>query len=203
MTSHKTIDFHIKGVSPALLHNGRLSDPLDPFAKELKRLTSKKKKTDDDHAAMSKAEWYGGIYHSEGISIAPGSYVAEENARIIIPGTMLEAMLINAAKKAKNGGAFKAGIICDGDFELGYDGPKNIDELWASGKFVHRCSVRVTTNRVMRTRAIFRNWSLKFSVSFNPEVLDESNVTEAVETAGSLVGLADYRPRFGRFNIAA
>jgi len=203
MNNHKNLSFHIVGVSPILQHNGRLSDPLDPFNKELKRLTSKKKKTDDDHAAMAKAEWYGGIYHTGGITIDSGKFASDADARIMLPGTMIEATLINAAKKVKNGANFKAGIFCDGDFELTYDGPKNIDELFTSGKFIHRCSVRVQANRVMRTRAIFRNWELKFNVNYAPDMIDESELVDAVETAGAVVGLADYRPRFGRFVIKA
>lgn len=201
MTTHKQLSVTVGGVSPLLMHNGRLSDPLDPFAKELKRVTSKKKKTDDDHAAMSRVEWYGGIYHEGDIEINNGAFKASPETRLIIPGLMLEAMLINGAKKNKNGPAFKAGVLCDGDFPLEYDGPKHIDELWQSNKFVHRTSVRVGPSRVMRTRAIFRKWKLAFTVSYAPDVVSESEVLEAVEISGAIVGLGDYRPRFGRFTI--
>jgi hypothetical protein len=53
----------------------------------------------------------------------------------------------------------------------------------------------------MRTRPIFRTWALKFEVSFNADLVNPEQIQLAVEDAGAQVGLCDYRPKFGRFQI--
>ena len=54
---------------------------------------------------------------------------------------------------------------------------------------------------VMRTRPIFREWELEFTVHFMPDIVDEHSLDEAVEIAGKLIGLSDYRPKYGRFEV--
>ncbi len=44
-----------------MMHNGRTKDPLDPYAKALKKLTGKRKKTDADYLEISRLEWEAGF----------------------------------------------------------------------------------------------------------------------------------------------
>jgi hypothetical protein len=44
----ETITFKIRGESQLLMHNGQLADPLNPYTKAMKSLTSKRKKTDSE-----------------------------------------------------------------------------------------------------------------------------------------------------------
>jgi hypothetical protein len=53
----------------------------------------------------------------------------------------------------------------------------------------------------MRYRPIFRNWSLSATVMVNEDVVNLNEVKKALVDAGALIGLGDYRPRFGRFNV--
>jgi hypothetical protein len=53
----------------------------------------------------------------------------------------------------------------------------------------------------MRYRPIFRRWSLSATIAINEEVVNVNEVKKAVTDAGALIGLGDYRPRFGRFNV--
>jgi hypothetical protein len=55
--------------------------------------------------------------------------------------------------------------------------------------------------KIMRYRPIFRNWSLSATVVVNEDVVNINEVKKALIDAGSLIGLGDYRPRFGRFNV--
>jgi len=45
---YKKLKFHIKGVSPLIMHNGELVDPENKWAKLIKEITPKKKKTEED-----------------------------------------------------------------------------------------------------------------------------------------------------------
>jgi len=181
--------FRIEGTTPLLMHNGQLADPLNEFTKALKLLSSKKKKTDEIHMQMAEAEWMGGLY-------------ANEAGHPCVPTDNILAMIIAAAKKSRNGVEAKSGVFfMEDSFPLEYAGPKDASALWESGKFRDTRGVRVTTSRIMRTRPIFREWALEFSVSTNPEVIKPGQLGEWLVTGGQMCGIGDYRPRYGLFRV--
>ena len=190
---YKAIRFVIKGVVPTIMHNGQTSDPLNRYAKEMKKLTSKKTKTDDDHLAVAKVEWFAALY-------------VDDKNRPCWPGENIESMIVAAARKTKLGIQAKSAIIVDGNIPLDYEGPKNAEKLWSykpfdKNPFISRVPVVVNRSRVMRTRPIFTDWSLTFTVHYLPNMLTEDNVIEFIETAGTTIGLSDWRPKYGRFHV--
>jgi hypothetical protein len=194
--------YTLTGVSPLLLHNGQAIDPLNVYAKEMKRVSKKKGKTDDDHLAISKVEWFMSIYHNGSPDeIDDGEISVDKNARIVLPALTIEAMAIAGGKKIKLGNQVKSGVIVESDALLEYDGPANIVELWKEGKHLHRCPARVGTARVMRTRPIFRKWATTIQITHDTTVIDEAEVFQLLKHAGQLCGIGDWRPRFGRFSV--
>ena len=183
----KTLNLKLTGIAPILFHSGRLSDPLDPAAKEIKKVTSKKAKTDADHEQIAKLEWHASMY--------------TQNGEVVLPGDMVFAAVINGAKQDKRGPKAKAGIIVDRNFPLIYDGPKSLQELFEIKDFVHRCPVKIGTSKTIRTRPIFHKWAASVQIDFEPSVLNEDEVLTACEKAGMLIGFGDWRPRFGRFRV--
>jgi hypothetical protein len=186
---YKELKFTIHGIVPMLLHNGQLADPLNEHAKALKEVSGKRKKTDADHAEMARIEWHGSLY-------------LDDKQRPVVPGENIEAMLVKAGKKQRLGEQFKAGILSNGLWVIKHDGPQTIKALWEDKRFRDRRGARVAGSKVMRTRPIFRSWSINFSVQYLPELLNESQVIEAVRTAGRIIGLCDYTPKYGRFEVA-
>ena len=186
----ETFKTTIHGVNKILMHNGLLADPLDPRSIELGKMTSKKKKTFDDHFEISRLEWFGGLYLDD----------AGEPA---IPVDMVLAMVIEGAKKSRNGPVAKAGIFpSDQDwFPLVYDGPRDPKELWEEKRYVDRRMVVVDRKRIARTRPCFANWELTIELTFDPQVINRDTVAKSIEDAGQLVGIGDMRPRFGRFVV--
>jgi hypothetical protein len=87
--------------------------------------------------------------------------------------------------------------------ELPLDGFKNMtpEKLWENPKNVDARGVKVGMAKIMRYRPIFRNWSLSATVMVNEDVVNINEVKKAMVDAGALIGLGDYRPRFGRFNV--
>ena len=73
--------------------------------------------------------------------------------------------------------------------------------LWKKPAFQDQRMVVVGRARVTRTRPIFHEWGLELTVSYDPEIVDREHVIEAMQTAGRFVGLGDYRPKFGRFEV--
>lgn len=201
MQGFKQLTFRIKGISPLLLHNGRLSDPLDQASVALSKAVKeqKKRKTDDALVEVSRIEFLGGFY-------------VDDSGAPCIPGEVLEALIRSGAKATKEGKAVQAGLICEGNFPIIYQGPKDPEKLWNEGRkpddespmagrrFVDRRRVRVGQAAVMRTRPIFREWELEFVATFDPSLINKDSMIEFVEAAGK-AGLCDGRPRFGRFEV--
>jgi hypothetical protein len=190
---YEAIKFKIRGVMPTIMHNGQTSDPLNGYAKDMKKLTSKKQKKDADHMDLAKLEWYAALY-------------VDEQNRPCWPGENIEAMLVAAAKKNRMGPSAKSGLFIDGNSIVQHDGPRTADGLWKYKSFeknpyVSRVPVVVNKSRVMRTRPIFQNWSLEFTVHYMPDIINKEDVIEFVNKAGKMIGLSDWRPKYGRFEI--
>lgn len=186
---YEKLTFQITGVSPLLMHNGQLSDPLNPFTRAKAAVSKKRGKTDADHLELARLEFLGGLYYQS--TTGPG-----------IPGEMIEATLINAAKKSKKGQQAKAGLLVDGFFPLEYDGPRTPDELWESGKFHLTIGVKQQNTRIMRTRPMFSQWGTTFTVEYLPDQLDAREVEDFVHVAGRIIGFGDWRPKYGRFRVS-
>lgn len=183
------IEKTLVGVSPLLMHSGRLADPTDPATRELKELTAKRRKTDEDISAIKRCEWMGGLY-------------LDGDGRVAIPSTNVLALVIAGSRKSKLGKQAEAGVFDTQLFyRLEYDGPKDPAKLYDVGGFVDYRPVVVQRNRCMRSRPVFPGWKLPIQLSVNTDVIDVGDVVRALEVAGEVVGLGEWRPRFGRFIV--
>lgn len=183
----KTMKITITGTSPLLMHSDRFANPLDKLTKAHKLLTGKRKKTDEDHIAIARSEFIGSCYWREGV----GFYLPAQN---------LDAALRDGAKLQKLGKAFtRAAQVLEDELVLREKLPATPEELWENTDYVDVRGVKVSTSKLMRYRPIFRQWSFDATITINDKVLEERDVVKALTDAGQLVGLGDYRPRFGRF----
>ena len=182
---YKSISLTIEGAVPLLMHNGSMADPLNQFPREIKKISGKRDKTEADHEEIGRLEFLGSLWLSGG---AP-----------CIPGEAIEAAIVAGAKKKKRGNQAKAGIICPDMYPLIYDGPRDPLELWADERFRLRVGAKVGQARIMRTRPRFDNWKCNIKIEFMPSLLNESEVRDIAETVGLIIGIGDWRPRFGRF----
>lgn len=172
-----------------LMHNGQLADPLNPHAKALKALTSKRKKSDEDHEKIAEAEYQGGLYFDD--KLGP-----------FLPGLLIEAAMIEGARKKKLGRIFESCVHTGEDaYALKYDGPRTREGLWADPRFRDRRGAGVQASRVIRTRPKFTDWSVTFDVEIFPCELNPGDVKQALIDAGIYIGLGDFRPRFGLFVV--
>lgn len=177
----------ITGTSELLMHNSRLANPLDPAAKALKKATGKRTKTDDDYEEIARLEHAGGLYLDPDV----GPYVPSDN---------IWRSLYDGAKKHKLGVKVKEGVIFSEPVNpLSYKGPRDQDGLWKDENFRHFASVKVGMQRVMRCRPVFRQWSTEANGILDPNVLDFEELITVANTAGMIIGLGDYRPRYGRY----
>lgn len=182
----KTMQFQLIGDAPLIMHNGQTADPLNKYARQLKTISGKRKKTDSDFEEMAKIEFFGGLYLSK-----------EDGP--ILPATVLDACIIDASKKAREGMLSKSGFFTTGNSRLEYDGPRTAEEMWLNEAFRLSVPVRIGMVRVVRTRPIFQQWQTTVNVQYEDTVVNPAQVAAWFAVAGTLVGLGDWRPRFGRF----
>jgi hypothetical protein len=179
--------YHLKSTCPLLMHNGQGIDPLNKFSKALKAISGKRGKTEADHLEMSRIEFLMGLY------MGPSGP--------IMPQANLEAALIKAAMKFKEGNLAKSGMYVKSDAILIYDGSKVPDEMFLDDRFRDKRNVRVGMASIMRTRPIFHEWEADVTIVYEDGVVNGSRIDEWIATAGILIGLCELRPRLGRFEI--
>lgn len=186
----KTLKMRWTGIRPLVMHNGLLADPMNEYAKKMKEITSKKKKSDADHLALSKLEWEGGLTWSD--ELGP-----------CIPADNIERCIQLGAQKKRVGKDVQAAVFCsEPEFKLGYDGPRTKEKLWESGKYLLRKIVAVQRNRVVRSRPIFpTGWTIDPILEYDDDILNEAELHQACIDAGMWIGLGDWKPKFGRFIV--
>ncbi len=180
--------FSIIGLSPLVMHNSQLADPLNPHTKLLREYTSKRKKSDSDLEKMGEAEWRGGLY-------------LDEDGHPCIPPENIEMALIRAAMKNKMGEQFRSGVLALGNFKLKLPKRWNLESASRDANFSLRKSKCVKRNRVMRVRPIFREWAADIAVQYDDSLVSEAEIRKVLELAGRIIGLGDERPRYGRFKV--
>lgn len=178
----------IVGTKALLMHNSRLSNPLDPMAKAMKKVSGKRTKTDDDHMELARLEHRGSLYFDDEF----GPYIPSDN---------IWRSLLDGAKKTKMGVKVKEAVTFTTDVNpIVYKGPRTMDDLWEDENFRNTASVKVGTSRVTRTRPMFREWVTEAEGLLDTNILDLEDLRMIAETAGAVIGIGDWRPRYGTYS---
>jgi hypothetical protein len=193
-----TVKVRLDGVQPMLMHSNQTCNPLNKFAKQMKQISGKRKKTDEDHENMSKIEWEAGLYYSD----ETGPFV---------PSINVEGMLRDAAKKLRKGtDVTQSARVFPLEIPLGYNGPRDmagLKKIAFSGEkvngedFFDSRGVGIKTSTIMRTRPRFNKWWIEFDIIVDDAVFNIDDIVNILSIAGSKIGLSDYRPRYGTFEF--
>jgi hypothetical protein len=131
------------------------------------------------------------------------SYVYRtDDGELAIPGEYLRMAIINAAKFRQDPRSprksamdlYKAAVV-------------PLTPLASLGTptwdYEHRCRVVVQRSGVNRVRPAMRaGWRAAFELMVNlPEYVSPEALNETVQSAGRLVGIGDFRPTYGRFQV--
>ena len=137
------------------------------------------------------------------------SYVRRnEDGLICLPAEYLRMSVVNAAKFRQDPRSprksamdlFKAAVVSLSPLSpiINRDGKASKD--W---DFEHRCRVQIQRNGITRTRTAFKEgWSTEASLMVVlPEYVDAATLHEVISAAGRLIGVGDFRPTYGRFQV--
>lgn len=152
------------------------------------------------------------------------SYVYRDDSGFIcLPGEYVRQAVIHAAKFRQDPRSprksamdlFKAGVVsltmlaqvkaCNGMDRSGKAGCGTAGlgpvKAW---DYEHKCRVCIQRSGVTRTRpAIKAGWQAEFQLGvLLPEYIRPHDLQDVLTNAGKLIGLADFRPTYGRFQVA-
>lgn len=187
----KSLHYKVEGISTLLMHSDVTANPLHPFTKELKLLTGKRKKTDEDYIKIAETEFIASLYW-------------KKNFGYFMPAKNVDATLLASSKMFKQGTLWKQAAFVESDSPFIFP-QNNLSPLelfqFNEGEYADYQTVKVGTSKTVRCRPAFNVWSFDISIIVDEAKLNEREIDQIVENAGRYVGVCDYRPRYGKFNV--
>ena len=178
----------ITGQTPLYMHNpAHLANPLDPLAQELKKLTSKRNKTIDDHKRIAELTMKGALYY-------------DKKEGVILPSWNFKKCLIEAGRLRKFGKMVERGFTpLTNTVPFDQPGPDTPEGLWEEG-YWRTDTMGQGKVRISRTRPYFEEWGFVLEAELDTVHMNLTNLEQVVDDAGALMGLGDSRNMgFGRF----
>lgn len=183
----------IEGSTPILMHSTR-GMVSHPFEEEVKEINKKRgtNKTSVDRDRLAWIECWLSVW-------------IDRERRATIPPQALRSCVETAARKLKEGPKVReCFIVLSSDFQ--YDEERygsTLDDIANNAQF--QADVKVGQNRVLRTRALFEEWSCEFVVEVDGSEITEAHLEHWLDIAGRRIGLGDWRPhkggQMGRFSV--
>ena len=137
------------------------------------------------------------------------SYVLRNDDGIIcLPSEYLRMSTVNAAKYRQDPRSprksamdlYKAAIVSLKPLVPITTVTGELPKIW---DYEHRCRVQVQRSGITRTRPAFREgWKATFPLLVNlPEYISPHDLNDCIAAAGRLIGVGDFRPTYGRFQV--
>lgn len=142
---------------------------------------------------------------SKEIQAEYAAYRDPKNKRLFIPAICLQRALISAATYSKGkgrGSLQKNAAAC-----VGIE-PERLDLGISDYEIDSRpVVIAATKGRIIRHRPRVDNWSVKFEIIWDENLLRETEVKKILDDCGQRVGLLDFRPEkkgpFGKFMVTS
>jgi hypothetical protein len=177
-----TVVVRLAGTSDMLFHRWNCEAVAEKAAA---KKGSKAKKTDDVESFVYRNE--------DGVICIPGEYLRGA----VIGASKFRQDPRSPRKSAQD--LFKAAVI-----PLTVLAPVLVGgEPATKWEYEHRCRAMIQRNGITRTRPAFKSgWTAEIELLVNtPELVPPELLHEVIVDAGRLIGLADFRPTYGRFRV--
>jgi hypothetical protein len=194
------------GTRPMLQHSSRLANPLDPYARALKALTAKRRRTDEEDAEIMRLEARGGCWETPegllGVPTAAAWRSIKDAATAFRLGKDVERALLYedvvVPLIVTDVSDVMVPMSDEGDVET-----VSADD-WIAGANVDYRSVKMpgTGRRVMRARPIIpAGWRCTHTFELLEDVINARDLAPVLQRAGRLVGIGDWRPTYGTYEV--
>jgi len=190
----KSITVIYTGIDTLLQNNPQMSDPLNKYSKEMKTISGKRKKTDDDIVAMREIELRAKMYWDEGMGVyIPSSWVTASIQGVSWSRAKIKKADIRAAV-----------FVTEPKLKLTYDGMDTVKaplDIVKNERFHRVMSLKQGQVRVVKAAPQFSKWSFEAEIEFDPEIINEAELKALIEYGAAYGGFGDFRPTFGRANV--
>lgn len=195
----KTIKLTWTGIRPLIMSNPQTVAITNPYTKEARRLNTllkKQRKADSDklmeetEEAQRRNDFKSSAYFdSEGFYLPDTVIIAclKESAKALRKGKDIDrAVMVSDLKARIECKRYKTldAAFEDEDFRL--EGPCRIPPK--TGALIWKCRCQIPTG-----------WKLSFSLEFEESMIAKGDLEDISDSAGKMVGIGGWRPRFGRF----
>lgn len=183
----------LTGTTPLVMDNIEHTDPEDPIAREIRKITDKKTAmTEEDRHRKDRLAYMASLYL--------------DNGQLIVPWALLRRALATGAYFI--GGPSLSGKVNNGvsctiiAAPLIYSGPEP-SRLFEDDKFCLRKMVKKGTGMVPSTRPVFPEWSAVFTVTVLNDICGFEDFVRAAQTTGATAGIGNARKLgYGRFSAS-
>ena len=143
-----TIEFRLTGTSPLMMNNPQTVNPFNPYTLQMKEITDKRKRSDEDLRDLLKIKFMAALYYDDKL----GPY---------LPMISVWRSIHEAAKISRAGKTIERGLHTGQDMAaIEYPGPRTPEELYADPQFVDVRDASPSGKRVTACRPIFKTWAL-------------------------------------------
>ena len=137
------------------------------------------------------------------------SYVRRNDEGLIcLPSEYLRMSIVNAAKFRQDPRSprksamdlYKAALVSLKPLVPLVNVAGEYPKVW---DYEHRCRVQIQRAGITRCRPAFKEgWRVEIPLLVNlPEYVNPSDLNDVIASAGRLIGVGDFRPTYGRFQI--
>jgi hypothetical protein len=190
----QTLAVKFTGIDSLLQNNPQMSDPLNKYSKEMKTLSGKRKKTDDDILGMRQIELRAKIYWDDKVGI-------------YVPSTWVTASIqgMSWAKAKIKKADIRASVFAkEPKIKLHYDDMalvKTPIDIVNNDVFHHVASLPQGQVRVVKATPIFNNWWFECELDFDDTIINARELQDLIRIGAIQGGFGDFRPTFGRANV--
>lgn len=128
---------------------------------------------------------------------AEASLYKNEKGVVCSPSTHIESSMVKSSTDFTMKGkktykdAIKSGVIIEPDLI------PHQNQKWET----FTTPVVIQRARVMKARGLMKEWKLSFIINILDERLNSQTIKEILENSGKFIGIGDWRPKYGLFEI--
>jgi len=179
--------------SSLLMANPQTVDPLNAYSKERGKITSLRKKTDEDILRLRELDVESKVYWSDEL----GVYVP---SKWVIASVANSAFSVAKIAKAK----IRSSVFpTENHIKLNYAGEEQVASLQHIIANEHFTTMNLKQGQVSVTKAIpmFSGWSFSTQLEIDTDIVNLAEIQRIMDYGARYVGYGDFRPTYGRAEV--